>query len=100
MPNLKAIRKRIVTTKNTWKITRAMKLVAAARLRRAQENILRLRPYALQTIDIISSLAALKRCAITSAVMASTRCGARSATALGMLISWAPGIPSRRRHRA
>jgi F-type H+-transporting ATPase subunit gamma len=58
MPNLKAIRKRIVTTKNTWKITRAMKLVAAARLRRAQENILRLRPYALQTIDIISSLAA------------------------------------------
>jgi F-type H+-transporting ATPase subunit gamma len=58
MPNLKAIRKRISTTKNTWKITRAMKLVAAARLRRAQENILRLRPYALQTIDIISSLAA------------------------------------------
>jgi F-type H+-transporting ATPase subunit gamma len=58
MPNLKAIRKRITTTKNTWKITRAMKLVAAARLRRAQENILRLRPYALQTIDIISSLAA------------------------------------------
>jgi F-type H+-transporting ATPase subunit gamma len=58
MPNLKAIRKRISTTKNTWKITRAMKLVAAARLRRAQENIVRLRPYALQTIDIISSLAA------------------------------------------
>ena len=58
MPNLKAIRKRIVTVKNTRKITRAMKLVAAARLRRAQENILRLRPYALQTIDIISSLAA------------------------------------------
>jgi F-type H+-transporting ATPase subunit gamma len=58
MPNLKAIRKRIVTTKNTRKITRAMKLVAAARLRRAQDNILRLRPYALQTIDIISSLAA------------------------------------------
>jgi F-type H+-transporting ATPase subunit gamma len=57
MPNLKAIRKRITTTKNTRKITRAMKLVAAARLRRAQENILRLRPYALQTIQIISSLA-------------------------------------------
>lgn len=58
MANLKAIRKRITTVKNTRKITRAMKLVAAARLRKAQENIQALRPYALQTIDIISSLAA------------------------------------------
>lgn len=58
MANLKAIRKRISTVKNTRKITRAMKLVAAARLRRAQENIVALRPYALQTIQIISSLAA------------------------------------------
>jgi F-type H+-transporting ATPase subunit gamma len=58
MANLKAIRKRISTVKNTRKITRAMKLVAAARLRRAQENIQALRPYALQTIQIISSLAA------------------------------------------
>jgi F-type H+-transporting ATPase subunit gamma len=58
MANLKAIRKRISTVKNTRKITRAMKLVAAARLRRAQENILALRPYALETIKIISSLAA------------------------------------------
>ena len=57
MPSLKSIRKRIVSVKNTRKITRAMKLVAAARLRKAQENILRLRPYALQTIEIISSLA-------------------------------------------
>jgi F-type H+-transporting ATPase subunit gamma len=58
MANLKAIRKRISTVKNTRKITRAMKLVAAARLRKAQENIQALRPYALQTIEIISSLAA------------------------------------------
>jgi F-type H+-transporting ATPase subunit gamma len=58
MPNLKAIRKRIATVKNTRKITRAMKLVAAARLRKAQENITRMRPYALQTIDMISALAA------------------------------------------
>src|SRR5215510_14818182 len=58
MPNLKAIRKRIATVKNTRKITRAMKLVAAARLRRAQENITRMRPYALQTMKMISSLAA------------------------------------------
>ena len=57
MANLKAIRKRISTVKNTRKITRAMKLVAAARLRKAQENILRMRPYALETISIISSVA-------------------------------------------
>ncbi len=58
MPNLKAIRKRIATVKNTRKITRAMKLMSAARLRRAQENITKLRPYALQTMDMIGSLAA------------------------------------------
>jgi F-type H+-transporting ATPase subunit gamma len=58
MANLKAIRKRIVTVKNTRKITRAMKLVAAARLRKAQENILHLRPYAQQTMEIIAALAA------------------------------------------
>jgi F-type H+-transporting ATPase subunit gamma len=58
MPNLKAIRKRIATVKNTRKITRAMKLVAAARLRRAQENITRMRPYALETMQMIASLAA------------------------------------------
>lgn len=58
MANLKAIRKRISTVKNTRKITRAMKLVAAARLRKAQENIQALRPYALQTIEIIASIAA------------------------------------------
>ena len=58
MPDLKTIRKRIVSVKNTQKITRAMKLVAAARLRRAQENITRMRPYALQTLRMLSSLAA------------------------------------------
>jgi F-type H+-transporting ATPase subunit gamma len=56
--NLKIIRKRIASVKNTQKITRAMKLVAAARLRRAQENITRMRPYALQTLKLLSSLAA------------------------------------------
>jgi F-type H+-transporting ATPase subunit gamma len=56
--NLKIIRKRIASVKNTQKITRAMKLVAAARLRRAQENITRMRPYALSTLKLLSSLAA------------------------------------------
>jgi F-type H+-transporting ATPase subunit gamma len=58
MANLKAIRKRISSVKSTQKITRAMKLVAAARLRSAQENIMQLRPYALKTLDVLSSVAA------------------------------------------
>lgn len=46
MPSLKAIRKRIASTKNTQKITKAMKMVAAAKLRRAQDAMQALRPYA------------------------------------------------------
>ena len=46
MPSLKDIRKRIGSVKNTQKITRAMKLVAAAKLRRAQDAIIAARPYA------------------------------------------------------
>lgn len=48
MPSLKSIRKRIVSVKNTQKITRATKMVAAARLRRAQEQTLHFRPYVSQ----------------------------------------------------
>jgi len=57
MPSLKDIRKRIGSVKSTQKITRAMKLVAAARLRRAQENITELRPYALKTLEVLSAVA-------------------------------------------
>src|SRR5205085_1952447 len=47
MPSLKIIRNKISSTKATQKITRAMKLVAAAYLRRAQDAIVGARPYAL-----------------------------------------------------
>jgi len=57
MPSLKAIRNRIASVKSTQKITRAMKLVAAAKLRRAQENILAARPYAIHVHQLISELA-------------------------------------------
>src|SRR5688572_27940431 len=57
MPSLKAIRKRIGSVKNTQKITRAMKLVAAARLRRAQEAITAARPYARALEDVIADVA-------------------------------------------
>ncbi|NCN95433.1 MAG: ATP synthase F1 subunit gamma, partial [Bdellovibrionales bacterium] len=46
MANLKDIRSRIGSVKNTQQITRAMKMVSAAKLRRAQNNIVNLRPYA------------------------------------------------------
>lgn len=58
MSKLKAIRKRIGTVRSTAKITKAMKMVAAARLRKAQQAIETLRPYALRTKDIIAQLAA------------------------------------------
>src|ERR1700722_13058022 len=57
MPSLKAIRKRITSVKSTQKITRAMKMVAGARLSRAQQRIVALRPYALKTGEILQSVA-------------------------------------------
>jgi F-type H+-transporting ATPase subunit gamma len=56
VPSLKAIRKRIVSVKNTRKITRAMKLVAAAKLRRAQDSIIAARPYSQAIASVVSEL--------------------------------------------
>ena len=55
MANLKAIRIRIASVKSTRQITSAMKMVSAAKLRKAQDKIVRLRPYAnkLQEIQIL-----------------------------------------------
>jgi F-type H+-transporting ATPase subunit gamma len=58
MAGLRAIKRRIVSVKNTRKITRAMKMVAAARLRKAQQRITDLRPYAKKTAELLTSLAA------------------------------------------
>jgi len=57
MPSLKTIRRRIGSVKSTGKITRAMKLVATAKLRKAQERLLQMRPYALRIGDMIAELA-------------------------------------------
>jgi F-type H+-transporting ATPase subunit gamma len=56
MPNLKAIRIRIASVKSTRQITSAMKMVAAAKLRKAQDKIVRLRPYANKLHEILVSL--------------------------------------------
>lgn len=61
MPNLKDIRSRIDSTKNTQSITRAMKMVSAAKLRRAQNNIVNLRPYAHRLLSVISNIAVTQR---------------------------------------
>jgi len=58
MPSLKAIRRRIASVKNTQKITKAMKQVAAAKLRRAQESIIAARPYAQSMGKVVGELAA------------------------------------------
>jgi len=55
--NLKEIRQRIRSVKSTQQITKAMKMIAAARLRKAQEAIVAKRPYAHRIRDIIASLA-------------------------------------------
>ena len=58
MPSLKSIRKRIASVKNTQKITKAMKMVATAKLRRAQDAVKAIRPYASHLSDIADELAA------------------------------------------
>jgi F-type H+-transporting ATPase subunit gamma len=58
MANLLDIKRRIRSVKNTQQITRAMKMVAAARLRRSQDRILATRPYALEIRSVIANLAA------------------------------------------
>ncbi len=55
MPNLLDFRRRIRSVKNTQQITRAMKFVAAARLRRAQERVVAARPYARQILRVLRS---------------------------------------------
>jgi F-type H+-transporting ATPase subunit gamma len=56
MPNLKSIRDRIQSVKNTKKITEAMRLVAAARVRRAQEQVLSTRPFADRLAQVLYGL--------------------------------------------
>lgn len=56
MANLKAIRDRIKSVKNTKKITEAMRLVAAARVRRAQEQVTSTRPFADRLAQVLYGL--------------------------------------------
>ena len=57
MPSLIDLRRRVRAVKNTQQITKAMKMVAASKLRRAQERITAARPYAQQMHRVLASLA-------------------------------------------
>ena len=57
MPSLLDIRRRIRAVKSTQQITKAMKMVAASRLRRAQERIQHARPFAIEMLRVLNSLA-------------------------------------------
>jgi F-type H+-transporting ATPase subunit gamma len=58
MPSLIDLRRRIRAVKNTQQITKAMKMVAASKLRRSQERVLNARPYAVQMQRVLRSVAA------------------------------------------
>jgi F-type H+-transporting ATPase subunit gamma len=59
MASLKEVRSRITSVSSTQQITKAMKMVAAAKLRRAQDSILRMRPYAQRLGGILTNLSSL-----------------------------------------
>ena len=58
MPNLRDVKQRIKSTKNTEQMTKAMKLVSASKLRRAQEAIQTARPYGLKMREVLNHLVA------------------------------------------
>ena len=58
MASLKALKLRIGSVKSTQKITKALNMVAASKLRRAQQNATAARPYSARMTEVVSSLAA------------------------------------------
>src|SRR5213595_731951 len=57
MPNLLDIRRRIKSVKNTQQITKAMKMVSAAKLKRAQDRVVTARPFANKMMQVLGALA-------------------------------------------
>ncbi len=58
MANIRELKKRITSVKNTSKITKAMEMVAASKMRKAQERALQARPYAEKLMEVMADLAA------------------------------------------
>jgi F-type H+-transporting ATPase subunit gamma len=78
MPSTREIRRRIRSVRNLAQITRAMEMVSASRLRRAQRNVLATRPYADRIQDVMSDLMARARGAIRNGSLLETRPNVRS----------------------
>ena len=57
MAKTQDLKRRIRSVRNTMQLTRAMKMVAASKLRRAQERMMKARPYAHRTLEVLRSLA-------------------------------------------
>lgn len=66
MPSLKEVRNRIVSVNSTTQITKAMKMVSAAKLRRAQDAIIQMRPYATKLNELIATVSANTEVGATS----------------------------------
>ncbi|GAB4310538.1 MAG: ATP synthase F1 subunit gamma [Bacteroidales bacterium] len=73
MPNLKEVRTRIASVKSTQQITSAMKMVAAAKLRKAQNAILQMRPYAAKLHELLQNLSSALDSGDDSSVYAQQR---------------------------
>ena len=58
MPNTRQIRQRIRSVTSTQRITSAMELIAAAKMRRAQQRVLATRPYSTRLLDLIADIVA------------------------------------------
>ena len=61
MPSTLALRRRIRSVKNTAQITKAMELVAASRMRRAQQNVQSARPFSQKVLEVIADIAGLQK---------------------------------------
>ena len=56
MPSIKEVKNRIGSVQSTQQLTKAMKMVAAAKLKRAQDKVLQLRPYSKKLNEVLSNL--------------------------------------------
>ena len=90
MPSLIDMRRRIRAVKSTQQITKAMKMVAASKLRRAQEKVIATRPYAREARRVLESIAG--RVDQTSHPLLTKRPGAETGATMGIVISSGGGL--------
>jgi F-type H+-transporting ATPase subunit gamma len=84
MASQRDIRRRIVSVQNTRKITKAMEMVAAARLRRAQQRIEATRPYALNMLEFIGQLVRYIPVTVSEYPLLKTHVGVKKVTIIAL----------------